>query len=74
MVCKKSAQDWRWDKAMYLLPERSRLQEIVRLVGPDALPESEKAILDVTRMIREDFLQQSAYSDSDSFCPSRSNT
>jgi V/A-type H+-transporting ATPase subunit A len=41
----------------------------VQLVGPDALPESEKAILEVTRMIREDFLQQSAYSDTDSFCP-----
>lgn len=38
-------------------------------MGPDALPESEKAILEVTRMIREDFLQQSAYSDTDSFCP-----
>ncbi|MGB7993302.1 MAG: V-type ATP synthase subunit A, partial [Methanoregula sp.] len=32
-------------------------------------PDSEKAILDTTRMIREDFLQQSAYSDTDSFCP-----
>jgi len=32
------------------------------------LPESEKAILEVTRMIREDFLQQSAYSDTDSYC------
>jgi V/A-type H+-transporting ATPase subunit A len=39
------------------------------LVGPDALPESEKAILEVTRMIREDFLQQSAYHEIDSFCP-----
>jgi len=54
---------------MYLLQKEVELQEIVQLVGPDALPESEKAILDVTRMIREDFLQQSAYSDSDSFCP-----
>ncbi len=65
------AQDWRGlrDKAMYLLQKEVELQEIVQLVGPDALPESEKAILDVTRMIREDFLQQSAYSDTDSFCP-----
>jgi V/A-type H+-transporting ATPase subunit A len=54
---------------MYLLQKEVELQEIVQLVGPDALPESEKAILDVTRMIREDFLQQSAYSDTDSFCP-----
>jgi len=38
-------------------------------VGPDALPESEKAILETTRMIREDFLQQSAFHDVDAFCP-----
>jgi V/A-type H+-transporting ATPase subunit A len=65
------APDWRElrEKAMYLLQKEVELQEIVQLVGPDALPESEKAILDVTRMIREDFLQQSAYSDLDSFCP-----
>jgi V/A-type H+-transporting ATPase subunit A len=65
------AKDWRElrDKAMYLLQKEVELQEIVQLVGPDALPDSEKAILEVTRMIREDFLQQSAYSDTDSFCP-----
>ncbi|MFY9800318.1 MAG: V-type ATP synthase subunit A, partial [Methanoregula sp.] len=57
------------EKTMYLLQKEVELQEIVQLVGPDALPESEKAILDVTRMVREDFLQQSAYSDTDSFCP-----
>jgi len=65
------APDWRElrEKTMYLLQKEVELQEIVQLVGPDALPESEKVILDVTRMIREDFLQQSAYSDLDSFCP-----
>jgi V/A-type H+-transporting ATPase subunit A len=65
------AGDWRElrEKAMYLLQKEVELQEIVQLVGPDALPDSEKAILEVTRMIREDFLQQSAYSDTDSFCP-----
>jgi V/A-type H+-transporting ATPase subunit A len=68
---KTIARDWRQlrEKAMYLLQKEVELQEIVQLVGPDALPDSEKAILEVTRMIREDFLQQSAYSDSDSFCP-----
>jgi V/A-type H+-transporting ATPase subunit A len=68
---KNIARDWRElrEKAIYLLQKEVELQEIVQLVGPDALPESEKAILDVTRMIREDFLQQSAYSDTDSFCP-----
>ena len=68
---KNIARDWKElrEKAIYLLQKEVELQEIVQLVGPDALPESEKAILDVTRMIREDFLQQGAYSDTDSFCP-----
>jgi V/A-type H+-transporting ATPase subunit A len=63
--------DWKEmrEKTMYLLQKEVELQEIVQLVGPDALPESEKAILEVTRMIREDFLQQSAYHEIDSFCP-----
>jgi V/A-type H+-transporting ATPase subunit A len=63
--------DWKEmrDRTMYLLQKEVELQEIVQLVGPDALPESEKAILEVTRMVREDFLQQSAYHDVDSFCP-----
>ena len=65
------SRDWRKirDQAMYLLQKEVELQEIVQLVGPDALPDSEKAILEVTRMSREDFLQQGAYSDTDSFCP-----
>jgi len=63
--------DWKEmrDRTMYLLQKEVELQEIVQLVGPDALPESEKAILEVTRMVREDFLQQSAYHEIDSFCP-----
>ena len=63
--------DWKdlRDRIMYLLQKEVELQEIVQLVGPDALPDSEKAILEVTQIIREDFLQQSAYSDTDSFCP-----
>jgi len=68
---KSGFPDWKEmrDKTMYLLQKEVELQEIVQLVGPDALPESEKAILEVTRMIREDFLQQSAYHEVDSFCP-----
>ncbi len=64
------AEDWREirDRAMYLLQKEVELQEIVQLVGPDALPDSEKIILEVTRMIREDYLQQSAFHDIDSFC------
>jgi len=42
------------------LGQESRLQEIVRLVGPDALPDSQRFILLVSRMIKESFLQQNA--------------
>jgi V/A-type H+-transporting ATPase subunit A len=67
---KSGFSDWNDIRArtMYLLQKEVELQEIVQLVGPDALPESEKAILEVTRMIREDFLQQSAYHEVDSYC------
>ncbi|RJQ53607.1 MAG: V-type ATP synthase subunit A [Actinobacteria bacterium] len=64
------AVDWKElrDRAMFLLQKETELQEIVQLVGPDALPESEKAILEVTRMIREDYLQQFAFDKIDAFC------
>lgn len=52
-------------QAMALLQKEAELQEIVQLVGPDALPEKEQAILMITKMLREDFLQQNAYSDVD---------
>lgn len=55
------------EDAMALLQKEKELQEIVQLIGPDALPESEKIILQAAKMIREDFLQQNAYSD-DSYC------
>ena len=54
-------------RALELLQKESELQEIVQLVGVDALPEREKATLDVARMIREDYLQQSAYDDVDTY-------
>ncbi len=64
------AIDWKEmrDRAMFLLQKETELQEIVQLVGPDALPESEKAVLEVTRMIREDYLQQFAFHEIDAFC------
>jgi len=40
----------------------------VQLVGADALPPRERGTMEVARMIREDFLQQNAYHDIDSFC------
>lgn len=56
-------------KAMSILQKESELEEIVQLVGPDALPEREQVLLDVARMIREDFLQQNAFHEVDTYCP-----
>jgi V/A-type H+-transporting ATPase subunit A len=55
-------------KAMTLLQKESELREIVQLVGPDALPDREKIILVVARMLREDFLQQNAFHEIDTYC------
>lgn len=55
------------DKAMSILQEESSLNEIVQLVGKDALSPSDQLTLETARMIREDFLQQNAYVDVDSF-------
>ncbi len=65
------APDWQEcrDRAMFILQKETELQEIVQLVGPDALPESEKIILEVARMLREDYLQQFAFDDVDAYCP-----
>src|SRR5208282_6367390 len=54
-------------RALELLQKESELQEIVQLVGVDALPEREKGVLDVARMLREDYLQQSAYDEVDTY-------
>ena len=56
---------------MALLQKESELQEIVKLVGPDALPSRERALLESARIIREDFLQQSAFHEVDTFCPEK---
>ena len=51
-----------------VLQQEAELEEIVRLVGPEALPEGDKLLLLIARMIREDFLQQSAYHEVDTYC------
>lgn len=56
-------------EAMSILQKEAELQEIVQLVGPDALPENERLVLEVARMLREDYLQQSAFVDVDAHCP-----
>ena len=55
------------DKAMHMLQQESDLQEIVQLVGKDALSPGDQLTLEVARMLREDFLQQNAFMDVDSY-------
>ena len=67
---KEVSPDWNklrsW--AMGVLQKEAELQEIVQLVGSDALPETEQITIEVARMIREIFLQQNAYDAVDTYC------
>lgn len=54
-------------KAMTLLQEESSLQEIVRLVGRDSLSEGDQLKLEAAKSIREDFLQQNAFHEEDTY-------
>ena len=55
------------EKAMHILQEESELQEIVRLVGQDALSATDRLTMETAKMIREDFLQQNAFVDEDAY-------
>ncbi|MCQ2572702.1 MAG: V-type ATP synthase subunit A [Treponema sp.] len=55
-------------KSLDLLKNEQRLQQIVRLIGPDALPDSERLVLKVAEMIKNGFLQQNAFDDVDKYC------
>ena len=52
-----------------ILQEEEDLTEIVQLVGKDSLSEDQKAVLEIAKVIREDFLQQNAFSAWDYNCP-----
>lgn len=54
-------------RAYEILQKEDHLQKIVKLVGPDALPDSERLIIEVARIIKLGFLQQSAYDDIDMY-------
>lgn len=54
-------------KAMGILQSEASLNEIVQLVGKDALSPADQLTLEVARMVREDFLQQNAFTDIDGF-------
>ncbi|MBP8130512.1 MAG: V-type ATP synthase subunit A [Candidatus Hydrogenedentes bacterium] len=55
-------------EVMTLLQRDAELQEVVQLVGPDALQDNERLVLEIARLIREVFLQQNAFSKNDGFC------
>ena len=57
-------------EAMRLLQEEDELQEIVRLVGIDSLSVADQFKLESARSLREDYLQQDSFSDTDSYCSS----
>lgn len=72
----KTKQPWKDLRrdAMSLLQRDEELREIVMLVGPDALSESQRATLEAARMIKEDFLMQSAQHPIDSYCSPEKTT
>ena len=55
--------------AVDVLEEETELQEIVQLVGKDALPEDQRLTLEVARLLREAYLQQDAFHDVDTYSP-----
>ncbi len=57
------------EKAKALLKEDERLQNIVKLIGADALPDKQRITIESARLIKEAFLQQAAFSEVDSYCP-----
>jgi V/A-type H+-transporting ATPase subunit A len=70
--------DW-WDRrdpawrsvrsrALELLKREQKLEQIVRLIGPDALPDEQRLVLITAEMIKNGFLQQSSFDDVDKYC------
>lgn len=57
------------NRFMVLLEEESKLMDIVKLIGSDILPDSQKIVLEICRVIRVGFLQQNAYHAADTYVP-----
>ncbi|MFM1945604.1 MAG: hypothetical protein RI897_4586 [Verrucomicrobiota bacterium] len=64
------AEDWDLlrREALLILQREERLQQIVRLVGPDALPESQRFVLFVAELLKDGFLSQAAFHEKDTYC------
>ena len=57
------------DQLLQIMEKDSRIQEIVQLIGPDALQDEDRLLLETSRAIRETFLQQNSFDELDAFCP-----
>ena len=57
------------NQILALLTEESQLNEIVKLIGSDVLPDDQKLVLEIARVIRLGFVQQNAYHPSDTYVP-----
>jgi V/A-type H+/Na+-transporting ATPase subunit A len=57
------------NKMLRILSEENKLQEIVKLVGEDVLPDDQRLILEVSKIIKTGFLQQNAYHSEDTYVP-----
>ncbi|MDD5066124.1 MAG: V-type ATP synthase subunit A [bacterium] len=56
---------------MVLLQQEVKLQQVIKLVGPDALPDTQKFVVEICSMFKNAFLQQSAYDKIDSYCTTK---
>jgi V/A-type H+-transporting ATPase subunit A len=65
-----SCPDWEdlRTEALTLLQREERLQQIVKLVGPDVLPDSQRLILFIAEIFKDGFLAQSAFDENDMYC------
>ncbi len=57
------------NELLNILTTESRLNEIVKLIGSDVLPDDQKLILEIARVVRLGFLQQNAFHAEDTFVP-----
>ena len=66
----KQAPEWSGlrGEALAVLQREDRLQQIVKLVGPDVLPDSQRLILFVAELLKDGFLAQSAFDEKDMYC------
>ena len=70
MVAQNIDQTWnvKRQETHNILQKEDTLKEIVKLLGPESLPDEEKLVLEVARMIKIGLLQQNSFDDVDTYC------